>query len=143
MVEFRTEPQGNVTEFADMTGVSEASILLRRVAEPRPVGDTVKAAITRAAKRVSKHMRQPMSPSRAEDIWRREARRLDSEEMDAIRAAAKADHKVEEARNALAEFDARIARLEALLVQDEDFFRPQVDAAVEALRGPDRPVDRD
>lgn len=60
-----------------MNAVSEASIRLRRIAEPRPVGDTVKEAINRSARRVSKFLRQsgfgPMTATRAEDLWRQEA----------------------------------------------------------------------
>ena len=142
MSEKRTES----SERKFMNAVSEASIRLRRIAEPRPVGDTVKEAINRSARRVSKFLRQagfsPMSATRAEDLWRQEARRVDAEEMDAIRAAdAAAERVIEEARNALAEHDARIARLEALLVQDEEFHRDQVAAHLAAHRGPDRPVD--
>lgn len=129
-----------------MNAVAEASIRLRRIAEPRPVGDTVKEAINRSARRVSKFLRQsgfgPMTATRAEDLWRQEARRVDAEEMDAIRAAdAAAERVIEEARNALAEHDARIARLEALLVQDEEFHGDQVAAHLASHRPAHRPVD--
>lgn len=73
-----------------MKTVEEAATLLRQIAEPRPVGDTVKTAITRAARRVSPFLDQALSYSRAEDIWRREARRIRVDEMDAIRAAHQA-----------------------------------------------------
>lgn len=73
-----------------MSAVAEASSLLREVAEPRPVGDTVKEAINRAARRVSKFASRPISASRVEDIWRQEARAVRAEEMDAIRKAAEA-----------------------------------------------------
>lgn len=106
-------------ETFDMTAVAEAASLLRSVAEPRPVGDTVKAAINRAAKRVSKYMREPMRPSRAEDIWREEARMVRAEELDAIRRAAEAQL-TQEARREFTQLDARIARLEAILVQDQN-----------------------
>lgn len=117
-----------------MSAVAEAAVLLKEIAEPRPAGDTVKGAINRAARRVSKFMLSPMRPGRAEDIWRQEARAIRAEEMDAIRRAAKADRLKEEAKDELAKIDARIARLEALLVQDEDFYRGQVDAERSALR---------
>lgn len=82
-------PEGSekYSEGCRMTTVAQASQLLRDLAEPRPVGDTVKAAITRAARAVSAVRQEPMSYGRAEDIWRREARRIDAAEMDAIRAA--------------------------------------------------------
>lgn len=127
-----------------MTAVAEASRLLREVAAPVPAGDSVKAAIGRAASRVGKriapHFAARWHASRAEDIWRGEARGVWAEEMDAIRKAADAKA-AEEARSELAELDARLARIEALLVQDEDFHRPQVDAARAVARRPDRPMD--
>lgn len=124
----------------DMTAVAEAASLLRTVAEPRPVGDTVKAAINRAAKRVSKYLREPMRPGRAEDIWRGEARMVRAEELDAIRRAAEA-RLIREARREFTQLDARIARLEALLVQDPEFHRVEADALRAVAGRPDRPVD--
>jgi hypothetical protein len=120
-----------------MSAVAEAATLLRQVAEPRPVGDTVKAAINRAARRVS------IRPGRVEDIWREEAKAIRAEEMDAIRRAAAQERVAREAKHELAELDARIARLEALLVHDEDHYRPQVDALRSVARRPHRPVDGD
>ena len=63
-----------------------------------------------------------------------------AEEMDAIRRAADAQA-AEEARSELAELDARLARIEALVIQDEDFMRSHVDAVRASSRRPDRPVD--
>ncbi len=142
MPEFVAKNSEILTERAErepMSSVAEASMLLRRVAEPRPVGDTIKAAITRAARRVSHFMLQPMTPGRAEDIWRREARAIRVEEMDAIRKAAARE--VEEAKHVLADIDARIARLEALLISDPDFFGDQVAQARKAMGAPDSSVD--
>jgi diadenosine tetraphosphate (Ap4A) HIT family hydrolase len=140
----KSEHRSNSAEIIDMTAVAEAAKLLREVAAPVPAGDSVKAAIGRAASRVGKHIAPHFAPrwhaGRAEDIWRGEARGVWAEEMDAIRRAADAKS-AEEARSELAELDARLARLEALLVQDEDFNRPQVDAWRASSRGPDRPVD--
>lgn len=124
-----------------MSSCLEAAALLRSVAEPRPVGDTIKAAINRAAKRVSAHLREPMRPGRAEDIWRGEARAIRAEEMDAIRRAAE-KRLVGEARNEFTELDRRIARLEALLVQDADFHGVEADALRASASRAHRPVDR-
>lgn len=137
--EFRTEK----SEVLSMTDVAEASALLRQIAEPRPVGDTVKAAINRAARRVSSFMRSPMRASRAEDIWREEAKAIRVAEMDAIRQAAADQKLMREARNEMADIDACLARLEALLLQDEDFRRDQVAPHIEALSRLRGPVDRD
>lgn len=136
--------RSNSAEIISMTAVAEAGRLLREVAEPVPAGDSVKAAIGRAANRVGKyiapHFRSRWHAGRAEDIWRGEARGVWAEEMDAIRRAADAKA-AEEARSELAELDARLARLEALVVQDENFMRPHVDALRASARRPDRPVD--
>lgn len=97
-----------------MTTIVQASRMMRDLAEPRPVGDTVKAAITRAARAVSSALQEPMRYGRAEDIWRQEARRIDAAEMDAIRAAHERRHRSlrEELRDAAALAD-RLERLAA------------------------------
>lgn len=98
-------------------------------------------AVAEAAKFIAPHFAPRWHAGRAEDIWRGEARGVWAEEMDAIRKAADAKA-AEEARSELAELDARLARLEALLVQDEEFHRQAVDAVRTLARGPHRPVDR-
>lgn len=147
LAEFRTEHSENRTEKSEiwhMSAVAEASSLLRRVAEPRPAGDTVKAAINRAARRVSAHLLHPMKASRAEDIWRSEARAIRAEEMDAIRKAAAADRYAEEARDDHARLLDRISRIEtALRISDPEFHREQADALRAAAGRVDRSVDRD
>lgn len=126
----RTENSGNRTAHggSPVSASAEAASLVRQIAEPWQVGDTVKAAINRVARRVG------LRPSRVEDIWRREARVIRAEEMDAIRAAA--DEKtLEGARGEYQRLSERIAALEALLVvQDEDFRGPAADV-VGAERG--------
>jgi hypothetical protein len=94
------------SESSEMSPVSEAAILIRRVAEPRPVGDKVKAAIRRAAQALG------FSFSRAKDIWYEDARRIDASEMDALREQAGI-------------YEAVAAKLRH---QDEDFHRTQADA---------------
>src|SRR4051812_33292346 len=107
-----TEDSGKPPEQAEpksMSAVAEASILLRRIAEPRRADDSIKTLIVRAARRVSKFF--PISPSRAEDIWRREARLIRAEEMDAIRKAADAARIVSEAKHERSKLEDRISRL--------------------------------
>lgn len=141
MSEMRTEK----SEVVSMSAVAEASALLRRIAEPRPVGDSVKAAITRACRRVARHIPSHWTRwhvGRAEDIWHRQAHGVWAEELDAIRAAADA-RILQEARNERAALRARLARLEAALrISDEDFHRPELDALGSVAGGPDRPLDR-
>lgn len=58
---------------------TEAARLIRFVAAPRGFNETIQACIAKAANRLGWNF------SRAEDIWRCEARRIESFEMDALR----------------------------------------------------------
>jgi hypothetical protein len=60
----------------------EARHLVHRCAEPRPVGDSIKAAIYRSAKRLG------FTFSRTRDLWYANARRIDAWEMDRLRERA-------------------------------------------------------
>lgn len=96
--------ESEMSEFAseksEMSSVAEASLLIRKAAEPRPVGDSVKMAIRRAAHRLG------LTFTSAKTIWYGEARRIDAHEMDALRGMAQ-----------------RYANIAATLRhQDEDFY---------------------
>lgn len=68
------------SEFSDKSSdISDAMRLVRIAAEPRPIGDSVKAAVNRAAS----HLR--WSPTRTRDIWYGTARRVEVREMDRLR----------------------------------------------------------
>lgn len=128
-----------------MSAVAEASALLRSLADPRPAGDSVKSAISRAAKRVARfvppHWAHRWHAGRAEDIWRQEARGIWAEEMDAIRRAADA-RAAEGARDEFKEISDRIARLEAAMgVSDEEFHSDQGHAWRASIGRSDRTVD--
>ena len=70
-------------ERSDMSSsVSEAQTLVQRVAAPRGVSDSVKAAIVRAARRLN------FPFSRTRDIWYGHARRIEAAEMDRLREEA-------------------------------------------------------
>lgn len=75
-----------------MSGVAKASALLDRLSEPWPARSNFKDAVTRVTKAVNAVAKragildQPIKHSRIEDLWRKQARRIDAEEMDAIRA---------------------------------------------------------
>jgi hypothetical protein len=60
----------------------EASTGLRRLAGPAMSGDRVKSQIARAARAAG------LSYWRAFDLWYRKARRIEAQELEAIRAAA-------------------------------------------------------
>jgi hypothetical protein len=115
--------------------VLEFSRLLRRAAEPSTPGELVTHAINRAARRLG------LTRRTARAYWYGERAHVPADLMDKARAIA-AEPQVVEARHEFAKFEARLARLEALLVADEDFFGPQVDALRSAARGLDRTLDR-
>lgn len=119
------------TEGRRMTPGAQAARMLREIAEPRPVGDTVKAAITRAARAVSAAMNSTggaLSYGRAEDIWRGEARRIDAAEMDAIRDAY--ERRNRSLREELREARQLADRLERLALRAVPLTDPGVDAEI-------------
>lgn len=115
------------SERSDMSSVVEASVLVRRVAGPREADDSVKALIRRAARRMQWKF------SRTKDIWYRDARRIDAEEMDRLRERA-----------ARIEADVACARVlalrDALAATDARFHEPTIRALDSALREMGRPV---
>lgn len=103
-----------------MSATAEASFLIKLAAEPRPVGDTVKAAIRRASRRVG------LTFSRSRDIWYGQARRVDASEMDKLRAVNAAEEQArDEYRDALTAFRLVAHRLATI---DPDFAREIADA---------------
>ena len=93
-----------------LDAIFEASQLLRRVAEPVPAGDSVKAAILRAARRL-----RGWSHNRVREVWYCDRRvKLSADEMSELRAVARIKQQSADS----AERDdlrARIERLEAIL----------------------------
>lgn len=103
--------------------------IVQLAAEPRPVGDSVKAAIGRSAKRLK------WSYTRTRDIWYGDARRIDVREMDALR-------EVEQRRDDAANEADRRRKLEQLAVlrtrlhmRDPDFHREDIAALDWLLAG--------
>ena len=64
------------------SSIDEAQTLVRRCAEPRLPGDSVKAAIRCASRRLG------LSFTRTRDLWYGDARRIDAAEMDRLRQGA-------------------------------------------------------
>lgn len=107
----------------------EASALVKRVAEPRECGDSVKAAILRAARRLG------FAVSRTKDIWYEDARRIDAREMDTLRrAAAEARSEAAGRAEALVAVERLMASHRALSAVDADFHRETL-AAIERSLG--------
>lgn len=112
-----------------MTGVARASELLDEMAEVWPRRLSFKALVGRATEAVNKagrsagYLKDNIKHSRIEDLWRQEARRIDAEELDAIRAAHDALI-LRKARDRHQELINRIERLEAALrLSDADAHR--------------------
>lgn len=95
-----------------MTNYSE---VLRELAEPRPVGDTIQSAIVRAARVVG------IPYARTFNIWYRRARRIDAHEADQINEALRVKRE-KAAINEYQELRTRLAKLESLLVQKHPNF---------------------
>lgn len=127
-----------------MSCVAEASSRMKSIAEPYPAGDKIKAAIERARRLVSAELRacgfDVMSYGRAKRIWKQEARRIDGEEIDAIRRADKQERvTLGEARAEYAKLLDRIAACETILgLQDADFHSVSRDALRGVAGSPDR-----
>lgn len=123
--------------------VIEASRLLRVLAEPPSIGDTIKAQLSRAARRI------PFwSYRRVKAVWYGEVHSIDADDLEALRALAKQKMKAAEdaACDEYSTLVARIQRLERYLAsQDADFHRPEIDGlrvAIDGSRRVGRSVDR-
>lgn len=107
-----------------MNATAEASILVRQIAEPRPVGDSVKAAMGRAHRAL-----RGWTFNRVRDVWHADHRiKISADEMAQLRAAVHAAK--EESRDPeIAELRARIAYTEERLQRiDPSFFAPTLKA---------------
>lgn len=136
-----------------MSAIAEASQHLQVLSMPCRPGESIKGAIYRVAKIVNdvglkrNILREPIRISRIEDMWRKQARRIDAEEMDAIRAAraaieaAQKEKNVHDARAEYADLTARIGLLEtALRIYGTHEGRSALDALLQAGCPLDRAV---
>lgn len=114
--------------------VLEFSRLVRRAAEPATPGEIVTHAINRAARRLG------ISRRTARAYWYGGRGTVPADLMDKARKIASSPI-VHEARNEIDRLNARIARLEALLMADEDFHRPQIDALRQMAGRPNSTLD--
>lgn len=98
---------------AEMSASAEASDLIKRLAEPAPVGAHIRTLIRNVAPKVG------ISFERAKAIWYREARIISSDEMDALRAAKAAKDEAENAiRRKYSDAIERIEQLEHRLAEE-------------------------
>lgn len=118
-----------------MNAVAEASWHMRSIAgEPlRPVDRAIYRAWTKVRSVMVREKMQPIILSRAEDIWRKEVRRIDSEEMDAIRLAALEAQRNKE-NEETARFIARLSRQRAaMLAVDPEMHGEEAEALRRAI----------
>jgi hypothetical protein len=111
------------SRFSDKSSeFSDAMRLVKLAAEPRPVGDSVKEAVNRASRALG------WSVSRTRDIWYGEAHRLDSREMDALRAVERRQN----LRSIEADYRKNFEQLSALRARlqsrDPDFHKDDIAA---------------
>jgi hypothetical protein len=118
-----------------MTALVEAQTLVRRLAEPCAAGDSVKAQIGRAARRVG------LGFNRVRTLWYADERAsVSAAEMDSLRRAAGArEQKAEAHRDELAirveALEQQLRALASRIPQDADFYGAQADLLRSAVRG--------
>jgi len=114
-----------------MSSVVEASRLVRQIAEPYQIGDTVKRQIDRAARRI------PFwSYSRVRDAWYGNPRmRIGADELSELRLLLEKSDRARQDRDELDDLRDRLSRVEtALMVSDPQFHSSDIDAYRAALR---------
>jgi hypothetical protein len=100
----RTKTARTTPAITRASTIAEAQRLVRRSAEPRPVGDSVKQAINRASRRLG------FDPGRTRKLWYGNTQRVDAHEMDLLRscaAAAQLDGAVESLKGIRTHLSAR------------------------------------
>jgi hypothetical protein len=113
-----------------VSSLVEASNLVRAIASPAQVGETIKAQILRASRRI------PFwSYSRVHRVWYQvDQTRVDADEITLLRRLAKADQEAIYASREYIELEARLKRLEAAFaLSDANIRGPEADE--------DRPLD--
>jgi hypothetical protein len=132
-----SETQVTASESKPMSSAAEMTTLLKVVAAPAEPGESVKAVIGRASRRLG------WSWGRTKRLYYGEARRIDAEEMDLARSKARERSQklalAIEAKHEYEELTARIARVEALLA-NANKGSAVADAGVASARGNGGPL---
>lgn len=137
----KSDNRSENSERSPMSSAAEMTTLIRTVASPAMPGESVKAVIARAARRLG------FTYSRTRGLYYGEARRIDAREIDRAREVARereaTDRAIaQEAANEYKKMGERIARLEAILLQDAHRYGTLVDEGVVSARADDCAVDR-
>ena len=115
-----------------MSASLEAQSLVRRIAEPCPAGDSVKAAIGRAARKLR------LNYARCRAFWYADDRiKVTGDELNQLRAVAKQHTAGADTHDVLARLDKLENMVESLvrvLPHDPDYYGPQLDTLRSAMR---------
>ena len=113
----------------DMDDVLHARELLRH-GFPETRYGSVKGLLYEAQRYISRKVKKEFTHRRTRSIWEGTARRIDSEEMDALRLAV-----IEESKREQHELRARLASLDAMLASVDEAFHGETLAALRAQQG--------
>lgn len=107
--------------------MSEAALMLRELSLPWSPGERMKSVIDRTSRLAR------LTYWRTSDIWYGKARRVEPYEIDQIAEALRVKNE-RAVKNELHELRSRLARIEATVSRDSDFYRPDADYARDMLR---------
>lgn len=113
----------------DMDDVLHARELLQQGFPENRYG-SVKGLLYEAQRYISRKVKKEFTHRRTRSIWEGTARRIDSEEMDALRLAV-----FEESKREQQELRARLASLDAMLASVDEDFHGETLAALRAQQG--------
>ncbi len=114
-----------------MSALVEASTIVRQLADPATAGYCVKAAINSAANKMRKFN---WTYNRVRDVWYARSKvAISADELKQLRRAAKLAQEEQEATNEIAQLRARLARLESLLLTQDEAFHSENLAALRVV----------
>lgn len=121
MLEYRHDPlskRDKAKRNKAMSDVAFAQSLFKEAFPERRYG-SVKNLLFEAQRFIARHVQKDFTHRRARSIWEGSARRIDSEEMDALRIAVLEESKREqrELRARLAALDAKLANADAYMAR--------------------------
>jgi hypothetical protein len=107
--------------------MSDAAVMLRELSLPWSPGERIKSILDRTSRLAR------LTYSRTYEIWYGRARRIEPHEIEQIAEALRIKNE-RAVKNELHELKTRLARLEATVSKDSDFYRPDADYARDMLR---------
>jgi signal transduction histidine kinase len=107
--------------------MSNAAVMLRELSLPWSPGERIKSILDRTSRLAR------LTYSRTYEIWYERARRIEPHEIEQIAEALRIKNE-RAVKNELHELRTRLARIEATVSRDSDFYRPDADYARDMLR---------